>query len=77
MSAQRGAHCLAIGYVAFDEFDVISDPGRLSVAMGLRLEVIQDADAPAFALQQIGDMRADEPGPAGYESSFADATSWI
>jgi hypothetical protein len=48
---QRGTHRLAIGYVAFDEFGVVSDPGRLSVAMRLRLEVVQDADAPAFVLQ--------------------------
>jgi hypothetical protein len=38
--------------------------------MGLRLEVVQDANTPAFPPQKITDMRANEAGPAGDQGAF-------
>jgi hypothetical protein len=38
--------------------------------MGVGLEVVEDADAPAFAEEKISDVRADETRPSGDERAL-------
>src|SRR4029079_6050242 len=67
---QGGADRFAVGHVALDELDLVRDPGWFAFAMGLRLEVIQDAHCPPFASQEIGQVRTNQSGTARDQGSF-------
>jgi hypothetical protein len=69
-SLKRRRHRLAVSHIAFDEFHIVSDPGRFSFAVGLRLEVVENANGPAFSLQLIRDVRTDQPRSTGHERAF-------
>ena|GEM_PF-1256167 len=46
--------------ITLDKFSRRVNPTGFAVAMRLRFEIVQDADAPAFAYQQIDQMRTDQ-----------------
>ena len=60
-----------IGNVTFDEFDVMANPSRFAFSMRLRLEIVENANAPAFAFQQVGYVRTDQAGATRHQSTFA------
>ena len=65
-SAQRLVDRGAIADVADDELDVLGEvlgPSP-SIAVHLRLERVEHADAVAAREQLVGEVRADEPGAA-------------
>ena len=51
--------------VALDEFDGVAEAAQIGQIAGA--EVIEHADAVAARDQRLGDVGADESGPAGYE----------
>ncbi len=63
-------HRFVILHVADAELRGRVDPLRLAVLVRLRLEVIENADCPALAHQQVDDVRADEAGASGNECAF-------
>ena len=56
---ERRRDRLAIAHVAFDKLRGGIDPRRFAAAMRVRLEIIQDANFPAFANEKIGQVRTD------------------
>ena len=54
----------AVADVADAELGAVRKPGGRAAAVGLRLQVVQDADRPALAEQQVHDVRADQAGAA-------------
>jgi hypothetical protein len=46
------------------------DPFRFTVLVGLGLQIVQDADSPAFLHEEIDDVRTNQASPTCYECSF-------
>ncbi len=53
---QRSSDRFTVADVAVSEFDLGIDPSRFTATMRLRLKIIQDANFPALAHQQIGNV---------------------
>jgi hypothetical protein len=62
---QRSLPGTAVADVAFDEVDLARHPVRFARAVGLSLQVVEDAHIPAGSQRAIDDVRADEPGASG------------
>jgi hypothetical protein len=67
---ERTSNRIAIPHVAPDEFRLGIYPRRLSVAVRLRLEIIQSAHLPTFAHEKIDNVRADQTRGASDECAF-------
>ena len=46
---ERGGDRLTIAQVAFNEFNAVRYPRRLSAPVRLRLQIIENSDLPSFA----------------------------
>ena len=57
---ERGRDGVAIAHVALDEFCLFIDPRRFTATMRVRLKIIERANLPAFAHEQINNVRADQ-----------------
>ncbi len=67
---QRGQHRRGVLYVALYELGGRINPGGASELVGIGLEVIEDADAPAFTNKEVHDVRADEARASGDERAL-------
>ena len=68
---ERGGDVGAFAHVALHELRVLIHPGGFAELVRVRLEVIENADAPAFAHEQIGQMRSDQARAAGDQRAFS------
>ena len=50
----------AIAQVAPYEFGILIDPGRFPPLVGIRFQIVDNSHPPAFAHEQIGNMRTDQ-----------------
>src|ERR1041385_5946363 len=66
---ERGPDGVAVAQIAAPEFGVFVQPGRLTMAMRLRLELVQSPDGPPFSHEEIDQVRSDQAGTTGNESS--------
>ena len=64
-AVESGTDGIAIADISFDELDRCRNPGWFPAAVGVRLEIIEHANFPAFGDEQIGEMRADEARATG------------
>ncbi len=67
---QRGVHRLVVLNVPLAELGCRMDPFGLTVLVGLGLQIVQDADLPAFLHEEIDDVRTNQASPTCYEGSF-------
>src|SRR6185437_1648652 len=67
---QRGQHRCGILHVAVHELGGGVDPRRLAKFVRVGLEVVEDANAPSFANQQVDNVRADKARASGDESAL-------
>ncbi len=55
IAQRRGSGC-PIAKVGLNELTCCRYPGRLTVPMGLRLKIVENAYEPAFPNQQVSDV---------------------
>jgi hypothetical protein len=67
---ERARHRVEVTQVAYDELGFLIDPRRFAAPMGVRLQIVEHANFPAFAQKQIGDMRADQARATGNKRPF-------
>ena len=53
---ERGDNRVAITQIAVSEFRLLVDPGRLSATVGLRFQVIERPNLPAFVHEKVDHM---------------------
>src|SRR4051812_7393986 len=68
-SGERGGDRIAIAQISLNKFRSGVDPGWFAAAMRLRLEIVENTHAPAFAHKQIDYVRSNQARSAGDERS--------
>src|ERR1700694_4581913 len=66
-----GCNCVTITNVSLDEICVLLDPSRLAALVRVRLKVVQHANFPTFAHEEVRYMRADEASTARNQRAFS------
>jgi hypothetical protein len=62
---ERGCDCIAIAQITFDELRLFINSWWLSSPVRLRLEIIKRAHLPAFAHEEIDNVRTNQARSAG------------
>ena len=60
-----GEHRCRVLHIALHEFGGGINPAWAAELVGIGLEVVEDADTPAFADEEVGDVRPDEARASG------------
>ncbi len=67
---EGGEHGVVVLDFALAELGGGIDPGGLAELVGVGLEIVEDADGPAFGEQEVDDVRADEACASGDEGAL-------
>ena len=67
---ERRTHGFIVLHLALAELRRRVHPGGLALLVRVRFQVVQDADRPALADQQVCQVRSNEPGTAGKKSAL-------
>jgi hypothetical protein len=67
---KRGAHGFLVLHVALAKLGPGVNPRRLAELVRVGLQIVEDADGPALANEQVNNVRSDEPGAAGNQRAL-------
>src|SRR5438874_540275 len=67
---ERGRDDFAIAQIAFDKLHFWIDPIRFAAFVRVRLQIVEHANIPTIAHEQIGDVRSNESSAARHERTY-------